>query len=91
MKDVKRFISDILKLRSINEIDKEIRLHLHNYFDCEMTMVLHVLNPYNLENNSFIEGLTTHSSKLCLNFGQLDAKLQHVIKEKKIYQEGGSN
>ena len=55
-KDIMDFIYDLLKLRSITDIDKNIRLRLHHYFSCEMTMVLHVLNPYNLESHSRIEG-----------------------------------
>ena len=68
-RDIVDFIYDLLKLRSITEIDKDIRLHLHRYFDCEMTMILHVLNPYNLEESSRIQGQTSHSQVFNINFG----------------------
>ena len=58
-KDIVDFIYQLLKLRSVTDIDKDIRLYLHTYFNCDFTIVLNIPNPYSLDDNTKIFGLTS--------------------------------
>jgi len=60
-KDIVDFIYQLLKLRSITDIDKDIRLYLHTYFNCEFTIVLNLPNPYSLDDNTKVVGLTSQT------------------------------
>jgi hypothetical protein len=83
-KDIVDFIYQLLKLRSITDIDKDIRLYLHTYFGCEFTIVLTIPNPYSLDDNTKIFGQTSQSQELDLTLGELGVNMQKLVKEKRI-------
>ena len=83
-KDIVDFISQLLKLRSITDIDKDIRLYLHTYFNCEFTIVLNLPNPYSLDDNTKVVGLTSQTQKLDMIMGEIGANMQKLIREKRI-------
>ncbi len=55
-KDLVDFIYGLLRLRSINDLDRDIRLSLHRYFGCEQTMVLTISTPHCLEEHTRVQG-----------------------------------
>ena len=85
-RDIVDFIYQLLKLRTIVEIDKDIRLHLHRYFECELTVTLHVSNPHWLEEGTRIQGQTSHSQAFTLSFGQLGPLLQGAVRDRRSVQ-----
>lgn len=74
-KDIVDFIYQLLKLRSITDIDKDIRLYLHTYFNCEFTIVLNIPNPYSLDDSTKIYGLTTRSQEMDMTLGELGVNM----------------
>lgn len=83
-KDIVDFIYQLLKLRSVTDIDKDIRLYLHTYFNCEMTIVLSIPNPYNLDDSTRIYGQTSSSQHVDMILGEVGVNMQKVIREKRI-------
>jgi hypothetical protein len=68
-KDLVDFIYGLLRLRSIADLDKDIRLSLHRYFNCEQTMVLSITTPHSLEEHTRIQGQTSRSRVFNLTYG----------------------
>jgi len=83
-KDIVDFIYQLLKLRSITDIDKDIRLYLHTYFNCEFTIVLNLPNPYSLDDNTKVVGLTSQTQELDMIMGEIGSNMQKLIREKRI-------
>ena len=55
-KETVDFINSLLNKRTISELEREIRLYLHTYFNCEFTMILNISLPNSIDENTIITG-----------------------------------
>ena len=56
IKDIMDFIQELAHQRTIEAIDKDIRLYLHTYFNCEFTIILSLSNPFYIDSSTHIKG-----------------------------------
>ena len=55
-KEIVNFIYSLLNKRNAADLNREIRLYLHTYFNCEFTMILGVTFPNSIGEKTMISG-----------------------------------
>lgn len=86
MKDILDFIQELLKHRTIAEIDQDIRLYLHTYFNFEFTIVLAMSNPYLIDETSRVKGQMSNSLKFENFLSELGPEIVSVVRDKIVKQ-----
>ena len=90
VKNTMDFIQEFFQVKSVSEIEKDLRLRLHQYFDCEFTVMMKIKKGGGDEDitKSVIKATTSKSQKAKLLYGQLGTDIQKTIREKQPFLEG---
>jgi hypothetical protein len=82
MKDILDFDHQLLKHKSIFDIEHDLRLNLHKYFNYELTIVMDVQNPFSLNEDTLIKGSTSKSNAFETTYKELGKQMKEVVAEK---------
>lgn len=55
-KEVVDFINQLLQQRNFEDLDRQIRLYLHTYFNCEFTITLRISGPNFIDEKTVLSG-----------------------------------
>lgn len=71
VKNTMDFIQEFFQVKSVSEIEKDLRLRLHQYFDCEFTIMMKIKKGGGDEDitKSVIKATTSKSQKAKLLYG----------------------